>query len=93
MSSVGPGALLAIARETIAKVPLCFAITVGGNGEANARVVQVGKLRVIVKLITDRIELWSSGRDVMPEPKGLSAAVLVRDGSGWQYRVSSRRAP
>ena len=40
---------------------------------------------VIVRLITDRIELWSGGRDVMPEPKGLSAAVLVREGAGWRY--------
>jgi predicted pyridoxine 5'-phosphate oxidase superfamily flavin-nucleotide-binding protein len=29
-------ALLAIARETIAKVPFCFAITVGEDGEASA---------------------------------------------------------
>ena len=40
---------------------------------------------VIVRLATDRIELWNSVRDVMPEPKGLSAAVLVREGSGWRY--------
>jgi general stress protein 26 len=158
-------ALLAIARETIAKVPFCFAITVGESGEASARIVQPGKLRddwsvgfmterycrkvvemeragrltlayqydpekayvtlagrpvitddvalkravwspdsdkwhrggpedpnvVIVRLVTDRIELWSSGRDVMPEPKGLSAAVLVHDGAGWRYYTTSQR--
>lgn len=46
---------------------------------------------VIVKLITDRIELWSSGHDVMPEPQGLSSAVLVRDerdASGWRHSVT-----
>jgi general stress protein 26 len=37
--------LLAVARETIDKVPFCFAITVAGNGSASARVVQPGKLR------------------------------------------------
>jgi general stress protein 26 len=39
---------------------------------------------VIVRLATYRIELWNSAHNVMPEPKGLSAAVLVRDGSGWR---------
>jgi len=159
-------ALLAIARETIDKVPFCFAITVGENGAASARVVQTGGLRddwsvgfmrerycrkvvemeragrltlayqydpekayvtltgrpviiddvalkrsvwnpnadrwhrggpddpnvVIVRLITDLIEIWSSGRDVMPEPKGFSAAVLERDGLGWRYSTTSRRS-
>ena len=159
-------ALLAIARETIDKVPFCFAITVGENGAASARVVQTGTLRddwsvgfmterycrkvvemeragrltlayqydpekayvtltgrpviiddvalkrsvwnpnadrwhrggpddpnvVIVRLITDLIEIWSSGRDVMPEPKGFSAAVLERDGLGWRYSTTSRRS-
>jgi general stress protein 26 len=47
---------------------------------------------VIVRLITDRIEIWSSGRDVMPEPKGFSAAVLERDGLGWRYSTTSRRS-
>jgi hypothetical protein len=32
-------ALLRIAREIIAKVPACMAITLDGNGDANARVV------------------------------------------------------
>jgi general stress protein 26 len=45
---------------------------------------------VIVKLLTERIELWSFGRDVMPEPKGLSAAVLVRDPPGWRYYATSQ---
>jgi general stress protein 26 len=43
---------------------------------------------VIIRLATERIELWSSVRDVMPEPKGLSAAVLIRDGSGWRYSAT-----
>ena len=48
---------------------------------------------VVVKLIVDRIELWSATRDVMPEPKGLSAAVLVREGSGWRYYATSQPPP
>lgn len=36
--------LLAIARQVIEKVPTCMAITVNGNGEANARVVQPSEL-------------------------------------------------
>jgi general stress protein 26 len=43
---------------------------------------------VLVELSTERIELWSSGRDVMPEPKGLSAAVLERDNAGWRYSTT-----
>lgn len=38
-------ALLLVARETIAKVRFCFAITVTDDGEANARVVEPGGLR------------------------------------------------
>ncbi|MCL6741425.1 pyridoxamine 5'-phosphate oxidase family protein [Sphingomonas sp. RB56-2] len=40
---------------------------------------------VFARLVPDRIELWSAVHDVMPEPNGYSAAVLVRDGSGWSY--------
>lgn len=40
---------------------------------------------VIVKLLTDRIEVWSAAHNVMPPPKGFNAAVLIRDGSGWRY--------
>ena len=36
--------LLRVARDIIAKVPLCMAITVDENGEANARVVNVKPL-------------------------------------------------
>ena len=36
--------LLYVAREIIAKVPLCMAITVDRNGDAHARVVQVKPL-------------------------------------------------
>ena len=36
--------LLHVAREIIAKVPLCMAITVDRNGDAHARVVQVKPL-------------------------------------------------
>ena len=48
--------LLKIAREIIAKVPMCFAITVDQNGEANARVVQTAELsdQWTVRYTTDR---------------------------------------
>jgi general stress protein 26 len=150
--------LLEIAREIIAKVPSCMAITVDGNGNANARVVnpkplsdawtvrfttdrrsrktaeieQSGRLTlayqydagkayvaligraaisndvaaktadwkpesyrwhpggpadpnvVYVDFIADRIEIWSSPHDVVPDPvRGLWAAVLVREEPGW----------
>ena len=42
----------------------------------------------IFRLSTERIELWSGRRDVMPEPKGFSAAVLIRDGDGWRYEAT-----
>jgi general stress protein 26 len=150
--------LLLIARETIDKVRFCFAITTTELGDANARLVEPGKLSedwtvrfltnrrcrkvkeiertekltlgyqydpegayvtllgragviddvatkraiwrdamyrwhpggpedpsvVMVELVTERIELWNLARDVMPEPKGFSASVLERDGSGWR---------
>ena len=40
---------------------------------------------VFARLTTDRIELWSAIHDVVPEPHGYSAAVLLRDGLGWHY--------
>ena len=48
--------LLQIARDVIAKVPMCFAITVDQNGEANARIVQTSKLtgEWTVRFMTDR---------------------------------------
>jgi general stress protein 26 len=151
--------LLLIARETIDKVPFCFAITVADQHVPNARVVLPGKLGddwqvrflthrrcrkvkemersgrltlayqydperayvillgrprllddvevkrtlwqedshkwfpggpedpnvVVVELITERIELRNSDRGVLPEPVGLSAAFLEREGAGWRY--------
>lgn len=38
---------------------------------------------VVVRFDTDRIELLSLAKAVMPPPKGRRAAVLVRDTSGW----------
>jgi len=48
--------LLHIAREVIARVPMCFAITVDPNGEANARIVQPSALsdEWSVRFMTDR---------------------------------------
>ena len=151
-------ALLRVARDIIAKVPACMAITVDQNGDANARVVnpkplseawtvrfatdrrsrksaeieQSGRLTlayqydaekayvaligraairedvaaklanwdaladkwfpggptdpnvVYVDFIAERIELWATPQGVVPDPvRGLWAAVLVREGSGW----------
>jgi len=39
---------------------------------------------VVVRFETERVELWSLANAVMPPPKGLRAAVLVRDTSGWR---------
>jgi general stress protein 26 len=39
---------------------------------------------VFARLVTDRIELWSAVHGVLPEPKGYSASVLLRDGEGWR---------
>jgi general stress protein 26 len=155
--------LLRVAREIIAKVPSCMAITVDRNGDANARVVNVkplsdewtvrfatdlrsrksleiersGRLTlayqydpgnayvtlvghavinndvpaklanwrpesyrwhpggpedpnvVYIDFTADRIELWSSSHGVEPDPvKGLWAAVLVRNASGWRQHTT-----
>jgi general stress protein 26 len=61
--------LLGIAREIIAKVPACMAITVDGNGDANARVVNPKPLSDAwtVRFATDKrsrksAEIERSGR-------------------------------
>lgn len=156
--------LLRAARETIAGLDLCFAITAAESGEINARIIQVGrphddwsvrfmtdrrcrKVReiersgrltlayqnvpdrayvtligcatatedvaarravwrpetyrfhpggpedpnnVLVVFRTDRIELYSTAREVRLEPLGFTAAVLVRSGSEWRSARSSR---
>jgi general stress protein 26 len=162
------GSLLQIAREIISKVPMCFAITVDQDGDANARIVQTSKLSddwtvrfmtdrrsrkveeieqsarmtlayqcdpegayvtlvgratiiddaevkqavwrpqsfrwhpggptdpnvVLIELFAERIEMWSSPHGIVPDADlGLWAAVLVRDASGWQQRVTARRSP
>jgi general stress protein 26 len=43
---------------------------------------------VYARLETQRIELWSAVRGVVPEPPGYSAAVLVRDGDVWRYSMT-----
>ena len=40
---------------------------------------------VYVRLRPERIELWSAVHNVMPEPTGYSAAVLIRDRNEWRY--------
>lgn len=43
---------------------------------------------VFVRLFTERVELWSAIHDVMPPPRGYSAAVLRRVGGQWTYSAS-----
>jgi general stress protein 26 len=43
---------------------------------------------VFMRLITDRIELWSAAHGVLPPPEGYSAAVLLRDGGHWLYSAT-----
>lgn len=45
---------------------------------------------VLVRFTTHRIEMYSGARDVAPEPRGFSAAVLVRTDSGWRQEASFR---
>lgn len=153
--------LLELARGLINEVPFCVMATQGGDGDANARIVQPRPLRadwtvdvltnrrcrkvrevecagrltllyqhdkdrsyvtllgpaqivddvdfkrsvwteahyrwnplgpddpetIYLRLATERIELWSAVHGVTPEPKGYSAAVLMRVAEGW--RVSA----
>lgn len=37
-----------------------------------------------LRLVPDRIELWSAAHGVIPDPPGYSAAVLLREGGGWR---------
>jgi len=43
---------------------------------------------VFAKLMTDRIELCSALHNVLPEPEGYSAAVLVRSAEEWRYSAT-----
>ena len=43
---------------------------------------------VFVRLVADRIELWSAVHDVLPPPEGYSAAVLLRGPEGWHYSAT-----
>ena len=80
--------LLLIARETIDKVPFCFAITVADHDVANARVVLPGKLGNDwqVQFITDRRcrkvrEMERSGRLTLAyqyDPEGAYVILLGR---------------
>jgi general stress protein 26 len=160
-------ALLEIARETIDRVPMCMAITVSADGDANARVVQpsrptaawslrfmsdrrtrkiediersgritlayqhdaggayvalVGRATIIddvavkeaiwqpaslrwhpggptdpnvvlVEVVAERLEIWSGPHGVTPDPtKGLWAATLTRDDTGWRQGITARRS-
>jgi general stress protein 26 len=43
---------------------------------------------IYLRLVTERIELWSAVHGVMPEPIGYSAALLLREGAGWRVATS-----
>ena len=44
---------------------------------------------VFARLVPHRIELWSAVHDVMPDPPGYSAALLLREEGGtWRYSAS-----
>ena len=46
---------------------------------------------VIVRLLTDRVEVYNAERDVQPEPIGLCSWVLTRSAEGWTPHLSSPR--
>ena len=48
--------LLCLARETVNAVPTCLAVTIDGNGDANARAINTSKLtdEWTVRFMTDR---------------------------------------
>jgi general stress protein 26 len=39
---------------------------------------------VVVRFAAERIEVWSLADGIMPEPRGLRAAVLRREGGAWR---------
>ena len=43
---------------------------------------------VFIRLVTERIELWSAMHNVMPEPQGYSVALLLRERDGWHLSAS-----
>jgi general stress protein 26 len=159
--------LLRLARETVNAVPTCLAITIDGNGDANARAINTSKLTdewtvrfmtdrrtrkvaeiaqtgrltlvyyhqaggayvtlvgrativddvadkqaiwqpgsfkwhpggptdpnvVLVEFVAERIETWNTPGQIVPDPtKGLWAAVLMRNASGWRYAGTTQEA-
>ncbi|WP_158675700.1 pyridoxamine 5'-phosphate oxidase family protein [Nocardia stercoris] len=46
---------------------------------------------VLIRLVPDRIELWSLADSVLPEPRGLVPAVLVRSGDDWAVAAAERQ--
>jgi hypothetical protein len=96
------GGLLQIARGIVDKVAMPLAITIGPDGEANARVVQTSKLSDdwTVRFMTDRRsrkaqEIGRAGKMTLayqcdaPDPtKGLWAAALSRQRNGWQPHLT-----
>ena len=49
---------------------------------------------VLIDFVAERIELWSSKDGVIPDPlKGLWAAALTREPTGWRHHETSTRTP
>lgn len=47
---------------------------------------------VLIRLVPDRIEMWSLADSIVPEPHGLVPAVLVRTGGQWRITAAERHA-
>lgn len=74
---MNPDHLLSLARETIDAVPTCLAITIDGNGDANARAINASKLTEdwTVRVMTDRRTRkfadrpsWPNDARLLPSP-------------------------
>jgi general stress protein 26 len=86
-------------------VALVGRATVNDNIEVKNAIWKPGSLRwhpggpndpnvVLVDFVADRIELWSSKDNIVPDPlKGLWAAALTREPTGWRHHHTSRRTP
>jgi general stress protein 26 len=86
-------------------VTLIGRATVNNDIEVKNAIWQPGNLRwhpggpndpnvVLIDFVADRIELWSSKDSVVPDPlKGLWAAALTREPTGWRHHRTSRQTP
>jgi general stress protein 26 len=71
-------------KETIWQ-PASFKWHPGGPRDPNV---------VLVEFAADRIETWNTPAEIVPDPtKGLWAAVLTRDATGWRDAGTTQEAP